>query len=50
LVQRLQSGCAQKAVIREFGVSAACLKITRQLDFVGAIELRAKLAQQGGTR
>jgi transposase len=38
LVQRLQGGGAQKAVIREFGASAACLKIARQLDLVGTID------------
>lgn len=40
LVQRLQSGGPhpQKAVIREFGASAACLKMARQLDLVGTID------------
>ena len=38
LVRRLQGGAAQKAVIREFGASAACLKVARQLDVVGVID------------
>lgn len=37
LVQRLQGG-AHRAVIREFGASAACLQIARQLDLVGLID------------
>jgi len=48
LVQRLQGGGAQKAVIREFGASAACLKIARQLDVVGCIDrLVRKRSTQG---
>jgi transposase len=38
LVQRLQGGGPQRAVVREFGASAACLSIARQLDVVGAID------------
>ena len=38
LVRRLQGGGPQKAVIREFGASAACLKMARQLDLVGIID------------
>ena len=37
LVRRLQGG-ADRAVIREFGASAACLQIARQLDLVGLID------------
>jgi transposase len=47
LVQRLQGGGAQKAVIREFGASAACLKIARQLDIVGSID---RLVRKRSTR
>jgi transposase len=48
LVQRLQGGGAQRAVIREFGASAACLKIARQLDIVGIIDrLVRKRSTQG---
>ena len=38
LVQRLQGGGPQRAVVREFGASAACLQIARQLDVLGAID------------
>src|SRR5271167_3026931 len=38
LVQRLQGGGAQRAVVREFGASAACLAIAQQLDVLGAID------------
>lgn len=38
LVRRLQGGGPQKAVIREFGASAACLKMAQQLDVVGIID------------
>jgi transposase len=38
LVQRLQGGTVEQAVIREFGASAACLKIASQLDLVGTID------------
>ncbi|TAK55875.1 MAG: IS1634 family transposase [Gammaproteobacteria bacterium] len=37
LVQRLQRG-AHRAVIREFGASAACLQIARQLELVALID------------
>jgi transposase len=38
LVQRLKGGGAQRAVVREFGASAACLAIARELDVVGVID------------
>lgn len=38
LVQRLSGAAPQKAVIREFGASAACLKMARELDLTGIIE------------
>ena len=38
LVQRLQGGAPQKARIREFGASAACLKMAQELDLVGIID------------
>jgi len=48
LVQRLQGGGPQKAVIREFGASAACLGIARQLDIVATIDrLVRKRSTQG---
>lgn len=48
LVQRLQGGAPQKAVIREFGASTACLMIARQLDVVGIIDrLVRKRTTQG---
>src|SRR5487761_666968 len=37
-VRRPQGGGPQKAVIREFGASAACLKMARQLDVAGIID------------
>jgi transposase len=48
LVQRLQGRTPQKALIREFGASAACLKMARQLDVVGIIDrLVPKRSTQG---
>ena len=48
LVQRLQGGAPQRAVIREFGASAACLKMARQLDVAGTIDrLVPKRSRQG---
>ena len=38
LVQRLQGGAVQHAVIREFGASSACLALARQLDVVGIVD------------
>ena len=38
LVQRLQGGGVQRAVIREFGASAACWAIARRLDVAGIID------------
>jgi transposase len=39
LVRRLQSGgLPEKVAIREFGASAACLKIAQELDIVGMID------------
>jgi transposase len=38
LVQRLQGGAVQRAVVREFGASAACLAIARELDVLGTID------------
>lgn len=42
LVRRLQEGgTPEKAVIREFGASSACLKVACELDVVGAIDRAA---------
>jgi len=40
LVQRLAGAAPQRAVIREFGASAACLKMARELDVAGIIDRR----------
>ena len=38
LVRRLEGPTPHKAVVREFGASAACVDIARQLDVAGIID------------